>query len=157
MLQSLYNLRIIRGAYRVTPRECGLFLFNPGKMYDQTPTEGAGKEHPPHLRNPAVPKAEGSCCLPDTSVRDRTDGGPSLPESTTDDNHGCNQPRHLYCSPKARDTNNRIMLRHRVPLTASSGRFLTRMEERTRLWPVVVVWVGMRLRSRIGVLRCRRG
>ena len=84
-------------------------------------------------------------------------GGPSLPESTTDDNHDCNQPRHLYCSPKARDTNNRVMLRHRVPLTASSGRFLTWMEERTRLWPVVVVWVGMRLRSRIGMLRCRRG
>jgi len=132
-------------------------LFNPGKMRDQTSTEDAGKEHPSHLREPAVPEAEGSCCLPDASVRDRTDGDLSLPESATDGNHDCNQPRHLYCSPKARDTNNRVMLRHWVPLTASSRRFLTWMKEGTWLWPVVVVWVGMRLRSGVGMLRCRRG
>lgn len=81
--------------------------------------------------------------LPNAPMHDRADREPSLPKSTTDGNHDYNQPRHLHGSPKARDTSNLVMLRHRIPLATSSGMFLTWMKKRTWLLPVVMVWVGM--------------
>jgi len=91
--------------------------------------------------------------LPDAPMRDKVDREPSLPESTTNGNHDYNQPRDLHSSPKVRDASNLVMLRHRIPLTTSSGMFLTWMKERTWLLSAVMVWVGMRLCSRVGMLR----
>ena len=84
---------------------------------------------------------------------DRTGKNPSFTEGTTYGNHDCNQSRHLYGSPKARDANNSILFGHRISLTASSGMFLTWMKERTWFWLVVVVvgWMGVGLGS--GVAR----
>ena len=90
---------------------------------------------------------------PNTHTDDRADKNPSFAKGTTDSNHDCNQSRYLHGSPKARDANDSIVFGHRISLTASSGRFLIWMEERTWFWPVVVVMLmGIGLGSWVGTL-----
>ena len=83
----------------------------------------------------------------------RIDRDISLSESTSNRNYNCNQPRNLHGSPKARHSGDTIMLSHWIRLFAASRGSLTGVKKRTRFWSVVMVWMGVRLCSGVGLLR----
>jgi hypothetical protein len=79
---------------------------------------------------------------------------PSFPKGTSDGDNDGYQPGHLNGSPKAGHSNNPILLRHWVLRPGSAGTVLSGVEERARLWTVIVVWMWVRVGA--GVL-IRRG
>lgn len=125
-----------------------------GPIQDKRWAKSKGKAlmdvHPSRVWESTVPEFQGSCW----QVRrcDCQKGPSSLPESTSNGNDDSDQPRHLHGSPEARHPSSTIILRGRTSSPAPPGKFLTRVKERARLWSLIMVRMGMRLSSGVGML-----